>query len=187
MFERTESTTKKSMDKSGATRSRGPGVTATFVALLLILCLAESATEQRINSRGSKSSLVEKINGWRSQRGGSCLSYGHSCWGAHGKRSGRPPITATDWYLNRMLRRIASSSELDNASQLRTKNDDLSAIYQVETPDNSLAANGKLISENEDIPMEMPSRTMEAKPMLDDELLSKVKLWQIMREASVDN
>ncbi|CAH2981661.1 unnamed protein product [Chilo suppressalis] len=162
MFERTESTTKKSMDKSGATRSRGPGVTATFVALLLILCLAESAT-------------------------GSCLSYGHSCWGAHGKRSGRPPITATDWYLNRMLRRIASSSELDNASQLRTKNDDLSAIYQVETPDNSLAANGKLISENEDIPMEMPSRTMEAKPMLDDELLSKVKLWQIMREASVDN
>ncbi|CAG9787392.1 unnamed protein product [Diatraea saccharalis] len=147
------------MDRA-ASRSRSPGVTASILTLFLILCIAESAT-------------------------GSCLSYGHSCWGAHGKRSGRQPIAAPDWYLTKMLRHIASNSEMNRENQMQTKNDDLSAIFQVEMPEDE-SATEKSLSENQDTPM-AASRTIEAKPMLDDELLSKIKLWQIMRQASMDN
>nr|QHB80535.1 CCHamide 1 transcript a [Carabus violaceus] len=48
---------------------------------------------------------------------GSCLKYGHSCWGAHGKRNGAPingngpmlrvredgPMVNTRWYLSRLV------------------------------------------------------------------------------------
>ncbi|KAK5650371.1 hypothetical protein RI129_001400 [Pyrocoelia pectoralis] len=43
---------------------------------------------------------------------GSCLSYGHSCWGGHGKRSGTTnndvkdsvdPLSDTKWVLSRLL------------------------------------------------------------------------------------
>ncbi|XP_035441024.2 uncharacterized protein LOC118269812 isoform X1 [Spodoptera frugiperda] len=166
-------------NRASSTRST---VTKVF-ALLLVICLAECATEQRINSRGSKTStLLEKVGGWRSQRGGSCLSYGHSCWGAHGKRSGKPPASAPDWYLTRLLRRMAANAELNHVNQL-TKNDDIDAIFQMNMPDDSPAAN-KLMLNNDDGPVELPfSRNMEAKPMLDDDLLSKMKMWQIMRES----
>ncbi|KAL0831823.1 hypothetical protein ABMA28_001354 [Loxostege sticticalis] len=171
------------MDKTRISKRRSSPAT-TILALLLVVCLAESATEQRINSRGSKSSnLIEKVNGWRSQRGGSCLSYGHSCWGAHGKRSGRPPVTAPDWYLTRMLRRMANNAEMNRARQL-SSNDELNAIYQVEEPTDT--SNEKITSDTEEMPVETGSKTLEAKPMLDDELLSKIKLWQIMRQASQD-
>ncbi|KAM3967105.1 neuropeptide CCHamide 1 [Aphomia sociella] len=171
------------MEKVKSNRGRvGPGrSTATRVfALLFVICLAESATEQRINSRGSKSSdIVEKVNGWRSQRGGSCLSYGHSCWGAHGKRSGKPPVSAPDWYLTRMLRRMTTDTELTRPRQM-TSNDDISAIFQVEAPDNSPATD-RLNSDNEDNLIDSTvSRNLEAKPMLDDELLTKIKIWQMM-------
>ncbi|XP_063827661.1 neuropeptide CCHamide-1 isoform X1 [Ostrinia nubilalis] len=171
------------MDKSWV--SKRSSAATTLLALMLIVCLVESATEQRINSRGSKSSnLIEKVNGWRSQRGGSCLSYGHSCWGAHGKRSGRPPVTAPDWYLTTMLRRMASNAELNRVRQASNNNEDLNAIFQVEVPNDT--SNEKVTSDNEEMPMETGPKTLEAKPMLDDDLISKIKLWQIMREASED-
>ncbi|XP_072949748.1 uncharacterized protein CCHa1 [Epargyreus clarus] len=175
------------MDKqrSSSTKASSSRASVTgILALLLFICLAECATEQRINSRGSKSSnLIEKVNGWRSQRGGSCLSYGHSCWGAHGKRSGKP-ASAPDWYLTRILRRMAASADLNRARQL-TKNDDMDDIFRVEITDDAPATN-RLVEENEDAPMDLGSRTPEAKPMLDDELLSKIKIWQMMKEASED-
>ncbi|XP_013184365.1 uncharacterized protein LOC106130141 isoform X1 [Amyelois transitella] len=174
------------MDRISCSRRAGPrsAPTAWVLALLLVICLAESATEQRINSRGSKSSnIIEKVNGWRSQRGGSCLSYGHSCWGAHGKRSGRPPVSAPDWYLTRMLRKMVSSSNELFPTRHLSQNDDTNAIFQVEVPDDSLAPEG--ITANEDSSIDNnPRRNVEAKPMLDDELLAKIKLWQMMKEAS---
>ncbi|KAL0831824.1 hypothetical protein ABMA28_001354 [Loxostege sticticalis] len=145
------------MDKTRISKRRSSPAT-TILALLLVVCLAESAT-------------------------GSCLSYGHSCWGAHGKRSGRPPVTAPDWYLTRMLRRMANNAEMNRARQL-SSNDELNAIYQVEEPTDT--SNEKITSDTEEMPVETGSKTLEAKPMLDDELLSKIKLWQIMRQASQD-
>ncbi|KAJ8718869.1 hypothetical protein PYW07_016425 [Mythimna separata] len=185
-----ELSTRKStvMDrKSSKSSSMGTAAITKVFALLLVICLVECATEQRINNRGSKAStLLEKVGGWRSQRGGSCLSYGHSCWGAHGKRSGKPPASAPDWYLTRLLRRMAANAELNHANQLTRKNDDIDAIYQMTMQDESPAAN-KLMVDNDDGPVELPlSRNMEAKPMLDDDLLSKMKIWQIMREAPED-
>ncbi|XP_049870854.1 neuropeptide CCHamide-1 isoform X1 [Pectinophora gossypiella] len=173
------------MDKDKSRRRMGPpGAKVTgALALLLVVCLAECATEQRINSRGSKSSnIIEKVNGWRSQRGGSCLSYGHSCWGAHGKRSGKPPVTAPDWFLAKLFRRM-DTAELNHARQA-AKNDDINAVYQVDAPDDSLPTD-RLGSDNEILPLDLTlNRNPEAKPMLDDDLLSKIKLLQIMREVS---
>ncbi|XP_045449435.1 neuropeptide CCHamide-1 [Melitaea cinxia] len=138
--------------------------------------------EQRINSRGSKASnLIQKVNGWRSQRGGSCLSYGHSCWGAHGKRSGRAPSSAPDWYITRILRRMAANNNMNRAQNVEDQNEN--DIYRVE--DN--ATSNKIISENEEVPMIFNARTAEAKPMLDDDTLSRMKFWQIMRAASEEN
>ncbi|CAH0673861.1 unnamed protein product [Spodoptera exigua] len=143
-------------NRASSTRST---VTKVF-ALLLVICLAECAT-------------------------GSCLSYGHSCWGAHGKRSGKPPASAPDWYLTRLLRRMAANAELNHVNQL-TKNDDIDAIFQMNMPDESNAAS-KLMLDNDDGPVELPfSRNMEAKPMLDEDLLSKMKMWQMMRESPED-
>ncbi|XP_053605464.1 uncharacterized protein CCHa1 isoform X1 [Plodia interpunctella] len=174
------------MEKMNCSRKAGPrsAVAAWVLVLLLVVCLAESATEQRINSRGSKSSnVIEKVNGWRSQRGGSCLSYGHSCWGAHGKRSGRPPVSTQDMYLTRLLRRMISSSNENNPARQMSRNDDTNAIYQLEVPDDSPPAQG--LRANEDASVDnILTRNIEAKPMLDDELLSKIKLWQMMKEAS---
>ncbi|KAF9408136.1 hypothetical protein HW555_012070 [Spodoptera exigua] len=154
--------------------------------IVVLLIKSISSTEQRINNRGSKTStLLEKVGGWRSQRGGSCLSYGHSCWGAHGKRSGKPPASAPDWYLTRLLRRMAANAELNHVNQL-TKNDDIDAIFQMNMPDESNAAS-KLMLDNDDGPVELPfSRNVEAKPMLDEDLLSKMKMWQMMRESPED-
>ncbi|XP_052748568.1 uncharacterized protein LOC128200159 isoform X2 [Galleria mellonella] len=152
------------MEKINSNRRKtGPSrATATrVIALLLVMCLAESAT-------------------------GSCLSYGHSCWGAHGKRSGRPPVSASDWYLTRMLRRIASNTELTRPRQLNLRNDDINAIYQVDVPNDSTASD-KLKADNENIILDSTiSRNLEAKPMLDDELLAKIKIWQMMRDATVN-
>ncbi|XP_013184366.1 neuropeptide CCHamide-1 isoform X2 [Amyelois transitella] len=148
------------MDRISCSRRAGPrsAPTAWVLALLLVICLAESAT-------------------------GSCLSYGHSCWGAHGKRSGRPPVSAPDWYLTRMLRKMVSSSNELFPTRHLSQNDDTNAIFQVEVPDDSLAPEG--ITANEDSSIDNnPRRNVEAKPMLDDELLAKIKLWQMMKEAS---
>ncbi|XP_034828772.1 uncharacterized protein CCHa1 isoform X1 [Maniola hyperantus] len=151
--------------------------------LVLIVCLIECSTEQRINNRASKASnLIQKVNGWRSQRGGSCLSYGHSCWGAHGKRSGKPPAAAPGWYITRILRRMAASSELNRPKQLDSPNDD--AIYRVE--DDTPLSN-RFISESEEVPVERAAKGLEAKPMIDDDVLSKMNLWQILRAASDEN
>ncbi|XP_039750596.1 neuropeptide CCHamide-1 [Pararge aegeria] len=151
--------------------------------LMIVVCLVECTTEQRINSRGSKpSNLIQKVNGWRSQRGGSCLSYGHSCWGAHGKRSGKPPASAPDWYITRILRRMAASNDLNRAKQLENQNnqnDD--AIYRVE--EDSPSSN-RFMGDSEEVPIEQSVRGLEAKPMLDDDMISKMKLWQIMKAAS---
>ncbi|XP_045767347.1 neuropeptide CCHamide-1 isoform X2 [Maniola jurtina] len=113
---------------------------------------------------------------------GSCLSYGHSCWGAHGKRSSKPPAAAPDWYITRILRRMAAGSELNRAKQLDSQNDD--AIYRVE--DDSPLSN-RFISDNEELPTEQAAKGLEAKPMIDDDALSKMKLWQLMRATSEEN
>ncbi|CAH2040212.1 unnamed protein product, partial [Iphiclides podalirius] len=154
-----------------------------ILVLLLVICLVECATEQRINNRGSKSaSLIEKVNGWRSQRGGSCLSYGHSCWGAHGKRSGKSPSSAPDWYLTRILRRMAADSELNHVRQ-EVGNDDVGDIFRLTVADNVPTVNGLMFSKEES-PIGLRSRIPEAKPMLDDNLLANMKIWQLMRQAS---
>lgn len=51
-----------------------------FCVCFFLPNLVISSTEQRINSRGSKSSnLIEKVNGWRSQRGGTSSSMRFGC------------------------------------------------------------------------------------------------------------
>ncbi|CAH0723944.1 unnamed protein product, partial [Brenthis ino] len=150
-----------------------PSATIRGVLLLMVVvCLVECTTEQRINNRGSKASnLIQKVNGWRSQRGGSCLSYGHSCWGAHGKRSGKPPASAPDWYITRILRRVAANNEMNRIQQ---NEDDL---YRVDDSPSSK------FMESEEMPLDLGARG-EAKPMIDDDLLSKMKIWEIMKAAS---
>ncbi|VVC94284.1 unnamed protein product [Leptidea sinapis] len=158
-----------------------PSVAATaMLVLLIVICLTEGASEQRINSRGNKSpNIIPKVNGWRSQRGGSCLSYGHSCWGAHGKRSGRQSSSAADLYLNRILSRMASN-DMTRGKTYDLKNDDFDDIFRVVVEDPS----NRLTSESEEPVVDMSSKLPEAKPMLDDDLISKMKLWQLMRVAS---
>ncbi|XP_048004248.1 uncharacterized protein LOC125240394 isoform X1 [Leguminivora glycinivorella] len=169
------------MHRIDSKRVQGAASASAILALLLIICLAECATEQRVNRIGSKSAgLYEKVNGWRSQRGGSCLSYGHSCWGAHGKRSAKPPTAAPDWYLTRLLRHMAVNAEMNRARQEPT-NDDINAIFQMDVQDDSQP--NRLMSVNED-PAAMGPMKPEAIPMLDDDLLSKMKLWKIMRNAA---
>ncbi|XP_032515812.1 neuropeptide CCHamide-1 isoform X2 [Danaus plexippus] len=149
-----------------------------ILALVLVICLVECTTEQRIDNRGSKASnLIQKVNGWRSQRGGSCLSYGHSCWGAHGKRSGKEPSSAPDWYITRILRRMAANSDLNNSRDLdsRTTGD----IYQANMEDLPNRLGTEVIS---DI-----ASKQAAKPMLDEDLLSNMKFWQMMKLASEEN
>ncbi|XP_073952656.1 uncharacterized protein [Choristoneura fumiferana] len=169
------------MQKSDCRRSQGAAGAARVLVLLLVICLVETATEQRFNRIGSKSAgLIEKVNGWRSQRGGSCLSYGHSCWGAHGKRSGKPPAAAPDWYVSRLLRRMAASAEMNRARQ-EASNDDINSIFQMNVPDE--AQPNRMINVNDDSADLGPMKT-EAIPMLDDEVLSKMKIWKIMRDAA---
>ncbi|CAG9580038.1 unnamed protein product [Danaus chrysippus] len=138
------------------------------LVLILVICLVECTTEQRIDNRGSKASnLIQKVNGWRSQRG------------AHGKRSGKAPSSAPDWYITRILRRMAANSELNNSRDLdsRTTGD----IYQANMEDlpNKFVIDAEV---NSDI-----ATKQAAKPMLDDDLLSNMKFWQMMKAASEDN
>ncbi|XP_032515813.1 neuropeptide CCHamide-1 isoform X3 [Danaus plexippus] len=125
-----------------------------ILALVLVICLVECTT-------------------------GSCLSYGHSCWGAHGKRSGKEPSSAPDWYITRILRRMAANSDLNNSRDLdsRTTGD----IYQANMEDlpNRFVLGTEVIS---DI-----ASKQAAKPMLDEDLLSNMKFWQMMKLASEEN
>ncbi|XP_048004252.1 neuropeptide CCHamide-1 isoform X2 [Leguminivora glycinivorella] len=143
------------MHRIDSKRVQGAASASAILALLLIICLAECAT-------------------------GSCLSYGHSCWGAHGKRSAKPPTAAPDWYLTRLLRHMAVNAEMNRARQEPT-NDDINAIFQMDVQDDSQP--NRLMSVNED-PAAMGPMKPEAIPMLDDDLLSKMKLWKIMRNAA---
>ncbi|XP_026489527.2 neuropeptide CCHamide-1 isoform X2 [Vanessa tameamea] len=112
---------------------------------------------------------------------GSCLSYGHSCWGAHGKRSGKAPASAPDWYITRILRRMAANSELTRAQNLDGPNEN--DIYRVE---DDVPSSNQFVSESEEGPIVVATRGAEAKPMLDDDMLSRIKIWQIMRAAAVE-
>nr|XP_026489527.1 neuropeptide CCHamide-1 isoform X2 [Vanessa tameamea] len=112
---------------------------------------------------------------------GSCLSYGHSCWGAHGKRSGKAPASAPDWYITRILRRMAANSELTRAQNLDGPNEN--DIYRVE---DDVPSSNQFVSESEEVPIVVATRGAEAKPMLDDDMLSRIKIWQIMRAAAVE-
>ncbi|KAI5634228.1 hypothetical protein NE865_13029 [Phthorimaea operculella] len=176
------------MPSDGHRRRAGPpAATVTgALALLLVICLVECATEQRL-SRGSKPNHVGKVNGWRSQRGGSCLSYGHSCWGAHGKRSAKPPAAAPDWFLDKLFQRLLTNTNTEMEEvQPGSKRDDNRAIYQENGALEAPSAD-RLGSDNEDFSLEMAAnRRPEAKPMLDEELLAKMKLWKIMRDASLE-
>ncbi|CAK1543846.1 unnamed protein product [Leptosia nina] len=145
------------MQKSN--RAYLPSAAATaFLALLFIICLSEGAS-------------------------GSCLSYGHSCWGAHGKRSGKPPASAPDWFITKMLRQIAANNDLNQGKHFETKKDDSDDIFRV-VVDDTPADVHRLERESEEGAVDFASKLPEAKPMLDDDILSKMKLWQIMRVAS---
>ncbi|CAF4819416.1 unnamed protein product [Pieris macdunnoughi] len=148
------------------TRACLPSAAATAcLSLLLIICLTEGAS-------------------------GSCLSYGHSCWGAHGKRSGKPPATAPatppDWYITKMLRQIAAQNVMNHDQNSEIKKEDSSDIYGVVFENNAPNAH-HLERDSEEVPLDFASKLPEAKPMLDDDLLSKLKLWQLMRVASEEN
>ncbi|XP_069674950.1 uncharacterized protein CCHa1 [Periplaneta americana] len=89
---------------STATRTTVVGVAARIAVLLLVFGLAECAA-------------------------GSCLSYGHSCWGAHGKRSGNAAATEevpedgsegvaaiaspedTRWFLSKLVNQMEPGSK----------------------------------------------------------------------------
>ncbi|XP_026330404.1 uncharacterized protein LOC113237904 isoform X2 [Hyposmocoma kahamanoa] len=151
------------MAQDRSRRRIGPPVASVTnaLALLLIICLVECAS-------------------------GSCLSYGHSCWGAHGKRSAKPPAAAPDWFIAKLLLNMDSNGELNRARSPNLHNEDSNAIYQMDPPDYSPTA-GRLVSEPYELPLELTynrNRNTEAKPMLDKDFLSKLKLWQIMRAAS---
>ncbi|KAG7309812.1 hypothetical protein JYU34_004316, partial [Plutella xylostella] len=113
----------------------------------------------------------------------SCLSYGHSCWGAHGKRSGKPPASAPDWYLTRLLRKMAANGDLEGTKP--EENADTNAIFRVDAAGDTVV-NNRL---NEDSSNEIlgSKRNPEGIPMVDDDVLSKAKLWQMIRAASEEN
>ncbi|XP_048477885.1 uncharacterized protein LOC119691138 isoform X2 [Plutella xylostella] len=140
-------------------RSGSPSAAvARALALLLVICLVQCAA-------------------------GSCLSYGHSCWGAHGKRSGKPPASAPDWYLTRLLRKMAANGDLEGTKP--EENGDTNAIFRVDAAGDTVV-NNRL---NEDSSNEIlgSKRNPEGIPMVDDDVLSKAKLWQMIRAASEEN
>ncbi|ALC45559.1 maker163 [Drosophila busckii] len=57
---------------------------------------------------------------------GSCLEYGHSCWGAHGKRSGnRAAIAAKQPYVNKLAEQLYNNGNAlddDNSSNNNNNN-----------------------------------------------------------------
>ncbi|XP_013167094.1 PREDICTED: uncharacterized protein LOC106117354 isoform X2 [Papilio xuthus] len=129
------------------------GLTGLLV-LLVVICLVQSAT-------------------------GSCLSYGHSCWGAHGKRSGKSLSSAPDWYLTKILRNIAANSEMNRNDE--AKNTELNDILRMDVAGDASPMNTQMF-ENADSPVVVRSRNMEAKPMLDDNVLANMKMWQLLRQ-----
>ncbi|XP_045535376.1 neuropeptide CCHamide-1 isoform X2 [Papilio machaon] len=135
------------------------GITALLV-LLVVVCLVQSAT-------------------------GSCLSYGHSCWGAHGKRSGKSLSSAPDWYLTRILRSMAANTEMDRSRHDEAKNAELNDILRMEVTGDVSPINTQMF-ENGDSPVMVRSRNLEAKPMLDDNVLANMKMWQLLRQTSED-
>ncbi|OWR48169.1 hypothetical protein KGM_209423 [Danaus plexippus plexippus] len=98
---------------------------------------------------------------------------------AHGKRSGKEPSSAPDWYITRILRRMAANSDLNNSRDLdsRTTGD----IYQANMEDlpNRFVLGTEVIS---DI-----ASKQAAKPMLDEDLLSNMKFWQMMVKKEFKN
>ncbi|XP_037808594.1 uncharacterized protein LOC119601624 [Lucilia sericata] len=75
---------------------------------------------------------------------GSCLEYGHSCWGAHGKRSGNNKIYHTD---------IKSPTEVDfqDLNGLSEKNTYDSTEEQINASTDSLSANRELAKDIDDL------------------------------------
>ncbi|XP_050349230.1 neuropeptide CCHamide-1 isoform X2 [Nymphalis io] len=134
--------------------SKSSATVRAILVLFLIVCLVNCAT-------------------------GSCLSYGHSCWGAHGKRSGKAPASAPDWYITRILRRMAASNEMNRAQNLAGPNE--IDVYRVE---DDVPSSNKFMTESEEVPVVVAARGAEAKPMLDDDMLSRLKIWQIIRAAA---
>ncbi|KYB29079.1 uncharacterized LOC103315160 precursor [Tribolium castaneum] len=53
---------------------------------------------------------------------GSCLSYGHACWGAHGKRNGHVPVREpsrdSGWFLSRLVQSPLYANEEAPSQQL---------------------------------------------------------------------
>ncbi|XP_050421066.1 neuropeptide CCHamide-1-like isoform X2 [Adelges cooleyi] len=54
---------------------------------------------------------------------GACLSYGHSCWGAHGKRNTNVPNYPNDWFLYRMSL-LRKNDNRDATMELNQQSDD---------------------------------------------------------------
>ncbi|XP_013137687.1 PREDICTED: uncharacterized protein LOC106102684 [Papilio polytes] len=144
---------------SSRLHGKSSGFTGLLV-LLVIVCLVQSAT-------------------------GSCLSYGHSCWGAHGKRSGKSLSSAPDWYLTRILRSMAANSEMNRSRHDEAKNSELNDILRMEVADDASPVNSQIF-DNAASPIVVRSRNMEAKPMLDDNMLANMKMWQLLRQTSND-
>ncbi|XP_065360684.1 uncharacterized protein CCHa1 [Calliphora vicina] len=82
---------------------------------------------------------------------GSCLEYGHSCWGAHGKRSGNNKIYHTD---------IKSPTEVDfqDLNGLSEKNAYDSTEDQINGSSDSLSSNRDLTKDIDEL-IETPDKT----------------------------
>ncbi|XP_054281512.1 uncharacterized protein LOC128999159 [Macrosteles quadrilineatus] len=117
--------------------SRSSPVTASAVVatvVVVLVCLASSAS-------------------------GSCLSYGHSCWGAHGKRSG---AANTQWFISRLAPRqlesqwipkVAQESPEDLSSRRSSGEASLILPADSDLPDDMLGSDDKQV-----IIMEQPPR-----------------------------
>ncbi|KPI99450.1 hypothetical protein RR46_03815 [Papilio xuthus] len=100
---------------------------------------------------------------------------------AHGKRSGKSLSSAPDWYLTKILRNIAANSEMNRHDE--AKNTELNDILRMDVAGDASPMNTQMF-ENADSPVVVRSRNMEAKPMLDDNVLANMKMWQLLKGAN---
>nr|AXF48188.1 CCHamide-1 [Laodelphax striatellus] len=90
---------------------------------------------------------------------GSCLSYGHSCWGAHGKRNGAGSSSSSSedaqWFLSRLAPPPAVPPEWlpQRSIDIRT-----SSSVDEDDPESPMQEDAAIHEEPEIIVMERPTR-----------------------------
>ncbi|XP_077289670.1 neuropeptide CCHamide 1 [Arctopsyche grandis] len=81
--------------------------TIVILGIIVVLCLAESSADIKQRNSGDNTT-PETIGATRTKKSNSCLQYGHSCWGGHGKRQmpkefQRQAPISDDWSLLKAL------------------------------------------------------------------------------------